>query len=111
MGDPMVPAGAPGPGAPPAAPTAPDVQSLIQQIMAAPEPVWRQLQTALKVKDRNEAAALVQSDPNAAATAQSILGQSVATKPGVAPAPSVPATAAALGGKVYPNQGGGKVAF
>ena len=47
--------------------------TLAEQIMQASEAAWKRLRRALKVKTREEAVDLVNTDNEAAATAQSIL--------------------------------------
>lgn len=47
--------------------------SLSEQILAAPEPMWKKLRPALGVATREEAAQLVMRDEKAAAVAVSIL--------------------------------------
>jgi hypothetical protein len=56
--------------------------SLFDQILAAPEPVWKKLRPALGVATREEAAQLVMRDEKAAAVAISILNPVVAEEQG-----------------------------
>jgi len=58
----------------------PDAQapSLSDQILSAPEPMWKKLRPALGVATREEAAQLVMRDEKAAALAISILSPAVA---------------------------------
>ena len=56
--------------------------SLSDQILAAPEPLWKKLCPALGVATREEAAQLVMRDEKAAAVAISILNPVVAEEQG-----------------------------
>ena len=56
--------------------------SLSDQILAAPEPLWKKLRPALGVATREEAAQLVMRDEKAAAVAISILNPVVAEEQG-----------------------------
>jgi hypothetical protein len=56
--------------------------SLSDQILAAPEPMWKKLRPALGVATREEAAQLVMRDEKAAAVAISILNPVVAEEQG-----------------------------
>ena len=75
--------------------------SLSDQILSAPEPMWKKLRPALGVATREEAAQLVMRDEKAAALAISILNPAVAEEGSVLTesagrAPSTVLTSAAI---------------
>ena len=75
---------------------APAEKSLSDIVLAAPEKIWRKIKQALGVKERQEAADLVGSDPGAARIAQRIL----ASVP--QPKPTKEGEPADLGSRIYP---------
>ena len=67
--------------------------SLSDQILAAPEPLWKKLRPALGVATREEAAQLVMRDEKAAAVAISILNPAAEEQGSVLTQPSSVLTA------------------
>ena len=85
-------------------------QDLSQAILAADGPTWKQIQKALGVKTRKEAANLVQTNPEAAAAISQLLsgagaqGGSLAT--GGAPVPTLMTGAAQSAPTLLPKKKG-----
>jgi hypothetical protein len=75
---------------------------LPQQILEVPEPTWRKIASALKIKTRQEAVQLVQADESAATLVSQIIATATQAKSALTETP----TAEPIADRLY--GGGGK---
>ncbi len=82
-------------------PATPNTPDLSQQIMDAPEPLWRKISELLKVRTREEAIQLVESDANVASVVQQIIQGALAGKTALTQGSSTSSPTALTSAPIY----------